>query len=82
MPDGLQVSASTRRFLASSYAEGPRWNDRLFRAACDFAGRGIPPETAEPLLLAGARPWDETEREKALRTIDSAYSQTRAPGAY
>jgi len=82
VPDGLHVSASTRRFLTGRYAEGPRWNDRPFRAACDLAGRGVPHETAEPLLLAGARPWDESEREKALRTIHSAYSQTRAPGAY
>jgi hypothetical protein len=82
VPDSLEVSPSTRRFLAGRYAEGPRWNDRLFQAACDLAGRSIPQETAEPLLLAGARPWNEAEREKALRTICSAYNQTRVPGMY
>lgn len=78
--DGLRASPSTRRFLAGKYADGPKWNDRLYRAACDLAARGVAPEQAEPLLLAGARPWNESERETALRTIRSAYSQTREPG--
>jgi hypothetical protein len=48
------ASPSTREFLAGNYAEGPNWNDRLFRASCDLAGRGTTREEAEPLLLAGA----------------------------
>ncbi len=73
------VSPSTRQFACGVYSNGPNWNERLFRAACDFAGRGIPRPVAEPLLLDGARPWDDHERENARRTIESAYSQPRAP---
>jgi hypothetical protein len=79
-PADLAASPSTRRFLAGAYAEGPRWNDRLFRAACDLAGRGVPPGQAEPLLLAGARPWGAAEEDAARRTIASAYDQPREPG--
>jgi hypothetical protein len=77
--DGLDASPSTLRFLSGEYANGPGWNDRLFRAACDLAGREIPRDVAEPLLLAGARPWNPTETENARRTIESAYSQSREP---
>jgi hypothetical protein len=80
LPGDLAASPSTRRFLAGAYAEGPRWNDRLFRAACDLAGRGVPPEQAEPLLLAGARPWGPAEEDAARRTIASAYDRPREPG--
>jgi hypothetical protein len=73
-------SQSTQEFLAGRYANGPRWNERLFRAACDLAGRGITYEVAEPLLLQGAQPWNDTERENSVRTIKSAYSQVRVPG--
>lgn len=78
--DAVSASPSTRLFLAGCYAEGPGWNEKLFQAACDLAGRNTPQEAAEPLLLAGARPWNEAERENALRTIRSAYSQPRVPG--
>ena len=50
--NGVEASPSTIRFLAGAYAHGPRWNDRLFKAACDLAGRGLPFDQAEPLLLA------------------------------
>jgi hypothetical protein len=80
VPADLGASPSTRRFLAGAYAEGPRWNDRLFRAACDLAGRGVELEQAEPLLLAGARPWGAAEEGAARRTIASAYDQPRGPG--
>ena len=76
------ASPTTRAFLAGTYADGPDWNGRLFRAACDLAGRGMPQEKAEPLLLAGARPWDETNAEIARRTIESAFSEPREPSRY
>jgi hypothetical protein len=82
VPSGLDASPSTRQFLSGAYAEGPRWNDRLYRAACDLAGRGVPLEVAEPLLLAGARPWDLDQEARAQATIDSAYGQPRAPGRW
>ena len=73
------ASPSTRRFLAGDYANGPDWNARLFQAACDLAGRGTAREEAEQRLLEGARPWDEQNREIALRTIESAFDQPRKP---
>lgn len=74
------VSPNTRAFLAGQHSDGPEWNKRLFRAACDLAGRDVPQEDAEPLLLAGASPWNDTERDAAIRTIRSAYSTKREPG--
>ncbi len=76
----VDVSPSTRGFLSGMVANGPHWNGRLFSAACDLAGRGMPREQAEPLLLAGAQPWNLQESEVARRTIESAYSEPRAPG--
>jgi hypothetical protein len=73
------ASPSTRAFLAGTYANGPDWNARLFRAACDLCGRGMTREEAEPMLLAGARPWDDANTEIALRTIESAFSKCREP---
>jgi len=80
LPDGIDASPSTRRFLSGAYADAPKWNDRLFRAACDLAGRNMPLEVAEPLLLKGAQPWDATEEDKALATIASAFAEAREPG--
>jgi hypothetical protein len=77
-----EVSRATREFLDGRFADGPGWNDRLFRAACDLAARGCRLEEAEPLLLAGARPWDDAEAAQAGRTIRSAYSQPREPARY
>ena len=79
---GLNVdnaSPSTRDFLAGRYANGPEWNARLFRAACDLYGRGWLRADAEPLLSAGARPWDETNVQIARDSIQSAFSQPREP---
>ena len=81
-PPSVDASASTRAFLAGQHAEGSGWNDRLFRAGCDLAGRGMSREEAEPLLLAGARPWDESNAEIARRTIESAFSEPREPAKY
>jgi hypothetical protein len=80
LPVGFNASFMTRRFLTGEYANGPRWNDRLFLAACDLNGRGYDVEEVIPLLLAGAQPWTLGEEEAALRTIHSAYSQPREPG--
>jgi hypothetical protein len=79
VPADVEASPSTLAFLSGRYANGPRWNDRLFRAACDLAARGVPLEEALPLLLAGARPWNMAEQEAAARTIASAYAQPRCP---
>jgi hypothetical protein len=79
LPDGLQTSPSTRRFLSGLYANGPKWNDRLFRAACDLQARGLPQAVAEPLLVKGAQPWDSGEEEKARETVRSAFNQARTP---
>jgi len=76
---GIDASPRTLEFLSGQHADGPRWNDRLFNAACDLCGRDMPVEKAEPLLLAGAQPWNQGEAESALRTIRSAYSQPREP---
>ena len=76
------ASPTTKAFLTGTYAEGPDWNGRLFRAACDLAGRGMHQKKAGPLLLAGARPWDETNAEIARRTIESAFSEPREPSEY
>jgi hypothetical protein len=76
---GTDVSRSTAEFLSGRFAEGPGWNERLFRASCDFAGRGIAVREATPLLLQGARPRDMHEREAAIRTIESAYAYSRVP---
>lgn len=69
----------TQQFLRGEYAEGPDWNARVFRAACDLAGNGVNEQDATPALLAGAKPWNEQERVNALRTIASAYSIERVP---
>jgi hypothetical protein len=76
------VSPSTRRFLGGEFAEGPKWNERLFQAACDLCGRGVPVDEATPLLLEVARPWNEGEEALARRTIESAFSSPRQPGRY
>jgi hypothetical protein len=76
---GIEASPRTLEFLSGKWAEGPRWNDKLFNAACDLCGLDMPLEEAEPLLLAGAQPWNVGEEELARRTIASAYSQPREP---
>jgi hypothetical protein len=77
--EGVDASNRTLAFLSGKYADGPRWNDRLFNAACDLCGRDMPLEEAEPLLLAGAQPWTRGDEELARNTIRSAYSRAREP---
>ena len=79
VPASVDASPRTLKFLSGMYSEGPGWNDKLFSAACDLCGRGMPAEEAEPLLLAGAKPWNAGEEELARRTIESAYSKSRDP---
>jgi hypothetical protein len=73
------IAESTRFFLHGLESAGPQWNAKLFRASCDMRGCGYPEEEATPLLLAGARPWTDRDREVAVRTIKSAYAQNRRP---
>lgn len=75
----LNVSPSTHEFLSGRWANGPKWNLRLFQAACDLASREFQPQQAEALLIAGAAPWNASEAEDARRTIESAFSQPREP---
>jgi hypothetical protein len=82
VPAGIDASPRTLRFLSGMYREGPAWNNKLFEAACDLCGRDLPLAKAEPLLLAGARPWTLAEEELARKTIASAYSQPREPGRF
>jgi transcriptional regulator with XRE-family HTH domain len=77
---GFHVSSVTAEFLAGRYSEGPNWNDRLFKAACELKARDITIEKASPLLLAGAKPWNEQEELVAIATIRSAFSQPRNLG--
>ena len=79
VPSGVEVSPSTRAFLEGRYADAGGWNGRLFRAACDLAGRDVPVDVASALLLAGARPWTGADADAAQRTIASAYAQPREP---
>jgi hypothetical protein len=77
---GVNCSPRTRQFLSGIYANGPQWNDRLFWAACDLAGRDVSLVEAEALLLEGAKPWNSAEEDGARRTIASAFSQSREAG--
>jgi hypothetical protein len=83
--DGLRIrllhgiSRASRAFLSGRFADDPLWNDRLFWAACDLAGCQYELNHATELLLAGARPWNSEEEQRALATIQSAFSQPRQP---
>ncbi len=72
-----RCTRATQQFLLGLYRNGPGWNQRLFNAACDMAGNGVPREISTEYLLAGAQPWTDEETTKALATIESAYSQPR-----
>lgn len=76
---GIEASRRTLAYLSGKWAEGPGWNCKLFNAACDLCGRDMALEKAEPLLLAGAQPWNVGEEELARGTIRSAFSQRREP---
>lgn len=73
------LSRATQDFLAGKYANGPDWNRKTFAAACDMAGNGYSQADAEPMLLAGAQPWNATEMETVSTTIRSAFSEPREP---
>lgn len=79
VPADLDCCRETRRFLQGDFADGPRWNDRLYEAACDLHARGIEKERAVLLLERGARPRDSDNRETMIRTIESAFSEERSP---
>ena len=79
---GIDASPRTLAFLSGGYANGPGWNDRLFLAACDLCGREMAIDEAEPLLLAGASPWNQGEEERARKTVQSAYSKPREPAQF
>lgn len=72
-----RCSRATKHFLLGLFADEMGWNQRLFYAACDLAGNGVPQTIATEYLIAGARPWNDEEVKKALCTIESAYSQPR-----
>jgi hypothetical protein len=80
VPHIAGIAFTTQQFLRGLFAAGPNWNSRMFAAACDLCGNGVPLEEAMPLLLAGAKPVDITEEENVRRTIESAYAQDRVPG--
>jgi hypothetical protein len=73
------LSRRTRDFVTGQYAYSDGWNCRIFQAACDCHGHGIPLEQARRLLLAGARPSTDGDRNAAVQTIESAYSKPREP---
>lgn len=74
-----KLSLETKSFLTGKYAYQPGWNSRIFSAACDMNGCGFEVEQATELLLAGAQPQTEQDRQAAVRTIQSAFSQDRTP---
>jgi hypothetical protein len=73
------ISDRTRFLLLGLESAAPQWNSKLFKASCDLMGCGIPLEEALPMLLSGARPWTDRDREAAERTIRSAFAQNRRP---
>ncbi len=73
------VGFTTKRFLLGEFSEGPRWNQRLFNAACDLEANGYADAWGEAALLLGAAPWDAAEEAKALASVESAFSQRRRP---
>lgn len=71
------LSRSTVQFCLAGAGEGER-NSRLFSAACDMAGVGIPYHDAEAKLLSAATGCGLAEAE-AKESIRSAYGQPRSP---
>lgn len=74
-----RLSRRTREFLEHGAPEGQR-NYRLFIAACDFAGAGIPEDQAASELTSVAASIGLSKAE-AHATIDSAYSKPRTPAS-
>lgn len=73
------LSEETQGWLLGRYAYLGGWNCRLFRAACDMNGCGVPIESATPHLIRGAMPRTDSDREQAIATIESAYAEPRDP---
>ena len=76
------LATTTVEFLQGTYADGPNWNNRLYKAACDMAARGIILDKATPALLSGAAPRSYTDLRQATATIQSAYSNERVPSRF
>lgn len=79
LPDDFDCAPKTKCFLQGDFAEGPRWNDKLFQAACDLFARGVKFKVAVKMLEQGARPWDPENHQMMMATIDSAFSKLRDP---
>ncbi len=73
------LSLSTQDYIQNGHliAEGTR-NNRLFSAACDFAGNHYPKSTTKDILRPIAIRSGLTEQETDA-TIESAYSKQRTP---
>jgi hypothetical protein len=76
----VRFSRATHQFLRGEHAEGPRWNDKMFRAACDMAGCGYTFDEAVVPLLRGANPYGSSDEEQATATIKSAFNENRYRG--
>lgn len=73
------LSGTTRDYLDTGHLIPPgSRNNRLFSAACDFAGNDYSYHEAEYMLLPPALGSGLSERE-IQRTLKSAYSQNRQP---
>ena len=75
----VRFSRATRQFLSGECQDGPRWNDKMFRAACDMAGCGYTFDEAVVPLLRGANPYGSSDEERAIATIQSAFNENRYP---
>lgn len=81
LPADFNCSETTRRFLQGEFSEGPQWNDKLFRAACDLHARGVGLEIATEMLERGASPWNLENHQIMTETISSAFSERRNPSS-
>lgn len=71
------LSRNTLLFLRQGAGEGER-NTRLFSAACDYAGCGVPQDQAERDLLEAGNRCGLPDAE-ILSAVRSAYGKTRTP---
>jgi hypothetical protein len=73
------LSRRNQEFLVHGVPEGDR-NSRLFAAACDMAGCGVPYADAEPLILTAAARCDPPYPVRdAVSSLKSAYNRKRVP---
>lgn len=63
---------------ASAGVTGMGWNGRLFWAACRYGETGAGIEETMDELLGAARPWNDGERARAVRTIESGWRRGKA----